>query len=402
MKMSSWNSFYAGLGIYLVCIAISALPIFSNGLDAKSILELLTAATAASLFVAVYRGSRLARQVRDSAGVFVQALLGISVCAGLYSLVSNDARPEVLFTVFLLWTAVGLMHLTPARVAALFLIYVGIFANEFSSTLFSTTTPQARAEAIYMLVLSAIMAGFMYWRARDYTRVRNEKARLREENGRQAEEIEDAKRRIHELTVQDIDTIALKYPYFRDELRRCKERADRSRETFSIGLVSVDHFAALCQAHGEGVTKQLTREVVERIASTLVGLGFSDEHGNRHPVGKVGEGLFGIILSSANLRGAQACAGKLQSAIGHRAFRTLAGPMNMTVTVGLVEYFPGESVDELVQSVGQSLERARLQEVGDFHVTTQPRAVKAAPVKAATGVHDLRILHEKEYESPLH
>lgn len=401
MNNSNWRIFYAGLGIYGICIGMAALPILSTGLNPKEVLELIVAAAAACTFVAVYRESPLARHLDDSAGVFVQALFGIAVCAGMYSLISPSPRPEVVFTVFLLWTAVGLMHLTPARVVTLFVISTGIFVNTFASMLFVETASAAHPEAIYMIVLSTVMAGFMYWRALDYTRVRNEKARLRDENSRQATEIEEAKQRIHDLTVQDIGTIALKYPFFKQELQRCKERADRSGDTFAIGLVSIDHFAELSQRHGDVATKQLAREVVHRIAGVVGKLGV--EHGGRHPVGKVGEGLFGIILERTNLKGARACADTLHAKIGHQIIRTLAGPLDVTITIGLAEYFTGESVDELMELVGRSLEKARLQDVPGLQGAVSPRPQpKAPPVKGATGAHDLRLLHEKEYSSPVH
>ncbi|HEX2667510.1 MAG TPA: diguanylate cyclase [Gammaproteobacteria bacterium] len=398
---SDWKPYYAGLGIYAICITVAALPILPDALSILAALEILTAATLACLFVAVYRGSILARRFKDSGGVFIQALLGIVVCGGIYSLVSSAPRPEVLFTVFLLWTAVGLMYLTPLRVAALFAVFAVIFANSFASALFVVAGTEAHAEAAYMLVLSFLMTGFMCWRAWDYTRVRNEKALLREENTRQAGEIEEAKSRIHALTVQDMDTIALKYPFFRQELQRCKEYADRNAQTFSIGLVSIDHFAELSQRHGEMAMKQLTREVVHRISSIVGKVGL--ENGHRHPVGKIGDGLFGLVLDRTNLKGASACVERLHAAVAHHMIRTLAGPLNVTITVGLAEYFVGESVDELLEIVGKSLEKARLKEVEGVqpHQPQRPQ-VKGQPVQAATGAHDMRLLHEKEYSSPLH
>lgn len=400
MNNSNWKTYYAGLGIYGICLGIAALPILSMGLDVQGALELLAGAAMACLFIAVYRSSPLARQFKDSGGVFVQALAGILVCGGIYSLVSVAPRPEVMFTVFLLWTAVGLMHLTPARVVVLFGLSTGIFVNTFASTLFVATTTEAHAEAVYMIVLSTVMAGFMYWRARDYTRVRNEKAQLKEENSRQAGEIEEAKRRIHALTVQDMDTIALKYPFFKQELQRCKERADRSGDIFAVGLVSIDHFTALNQRHGETAMKQLSREVVQRITAIVGKVGV--ESGGRHPVGKVGDGLFGIILDRTNLRGARACAERLHAAISHQMVRTLAGPLDVTITVGFTEYFSGESVDELMALVGRALEKARLAEVEELKVEAKQPEPNGAPVKAARGSHELRILHENEYSRPLH
>jgi len=401
MNNTNWNTYYAGLGMYLICIAVAALPILSTGLEPKGTLELIAAAALASLFVAVYRGSLAARTLRDPNGTFAQALLGIGVCEGLYSVISVDPRPEVLFTAFLLWTAVGLMHLSPREVVALFTVHTGIFINATVSALFLGGSAEKHAEALYMITLSVVMTGFMYWRATDYTRVRNEKSRLRQENSRQAEEIEEAKQRIHQLTVQDMDTIALKYPFFKEELGRCKQRADRDGQALSIGLVSIDHFAALSQRHGEMVMKQVTREVVHRVARVVGKASLNDDGSGHQPVGKVGDGLFGIILPHINRQGAAACAEKLHAAVGHQSIRTLAGALDVTLTVGICEYYPGETLDEVLRNVGRELERARMRELEELQAAARPRAQGPA-VKAATCAHELRLLHEKEYESPLH
>jgi len=402
MNTTNWKTYFAGLSIYAVCITLAALPIFSAGLSLQGLGELCGAAAVASLFVAVFRLSRAAEYLRDKSGAFTQAVLGIAVCSGLYSLVS-DARPEVMFMVFLLWTAVGLLYLTPQRVVALFALHTGIYVNEFSSSMFIATGTQAHAETLFMLLTSALMAGFMCWRARDYTRVRKEKSQLRDENSRQAAEIGEAKERIHKLTVQDMDTIALKYPFFKEELRRCKEQADRSGTTFSVGLIALDHFSALGERYGELVIKQLMREVVERAGKVISKMGLEDAgDGGHHPLGRVGDGLFGVILPRANMKGAQTCAQQLHNAIELQSIRTMAGLVNVTLTVGIAEYYPGESVDELMELVGRSLEKARLQDAEELQAIARQQGPKPAPVKAARTMNELRLLHEKEYESQLH
>ena len=210
--------------------------------------------------------------------------------------------------------------------------------------------------------------------------------------------------RIQALTKQDMDTIALKYPFFKEELHRCRDSADSEGNIFSVGLVAIDHVDALGRRYGETVMKQIAREVVERITGVTGKMGLEEAgDGGFHPVGRVGEGLFGIILPRANLKGAQACAQQIHNAIEFQAIRTMAGLVNLTITIGIAEYSPGESVDELMQLVGRSLEKARLHDAHELQsITRPPHAPKPAPVKAATGVHDLRILHEKEYDSQLH
>ena len=130
--------------------------------------------------------------------------------------------------------------------------------------------------------------------------------------------------RIQALTKQDMDTIALKYPFFKEELHRCRDSADSEGNIFSVGLVAIDHVDALGRRYGETVMKQIAREVVERITGVTGKMGLEEaEDGGFHPVGRVGEGLFGIILPRANLKGAQACAQQIHNAIEFQAIRTM-------------------------------------------------------------------------------
>jgi len=402
MNTTTTKRFFAGLAIYSVCIGLGALPIFSSAMSLAAVLELCVAAAAASVLVAAIRYSRMHRYLKDPAGMFTQAVLGIGICSGLYSVVSSESRPEVMFMAFLLWTATGLMHLTPSRVGILFALNLGIFLNAFSSDLLLATGTQLDAEAIFMLLASALMAGFMYWRAREYTRVRNEKARLRDENTQQSEQLKEAEARIHAITIQDLDSIALKYPFFKGALAREKVRADREGGTFSIGLVAIDHFAEIRALYGEQVAKQLLREFADRTTKLIRNMDFLDATDDSYnPLGRVGEGLSGLLLPGANLKGAKHCVQRLSTAMEYRDIRTVVGPISVTLSIGVVEYVQGEDVDELMSQLGRSLEKARLNHASGLQAAEQPQA-SLAPLKGARSSQEMDLLAYKDYSRPVH
>ncbi len=400
--ISNLKSYFAGVGAYVACLLPAMLPIFQPALDGVTIIRLTAAAVMACMAVAIVRLTGFEQKIGDPGAKLTQGLLGIGICAGLYAALAPVSEPQIVL-MSLLWIAIGLTKLTPNFVLALMTLYLGIYLNAFTMTMLDVHGVR-HATAVYTLVVSLVLGAFMYMRARTYEASRQEKAALQDTNQRQAEELEDAEARIQALTKQDMDTIALKFPFFKEELHRCRDRADGEGNIFSIGLVAIDHIEALNQRYGETVMKQIARDVVERITGVTGKMGLEEAgDGGFHPVGRVGEGLFGIILPRANLKGAQACAQQIHNAIEFQAIRTMAGLVNLTVTIGLAEYYPGESVDELMQLVGRSLEKARLHDMHEEQsITRPPRGPKPAPVKAATGVHDLRILHEKEYEAQLH
>jgi GGDEF domain-containing protein len=400
MENRNLKGYLCGLGAYVACLAPAMLPIFQPTIGPEVAARLALAAGLASILVALELLTGFERRIGDEGASFTQALLGLGVCAGLYSLLAPAAEPQIVL-MSLIWIAVGLNRLMPRQVLVLSAVYMGIYLNAFSGLLLDADAPR-HADALYVLLVSLVLNGFMDIRARDYRHSHHEKDELRGVATRQAEELEEATARIHALTRQDLDTIALKFPFFKEELRRCKEQADASGVTFSIGLIEIDHFAALQQKHSETVIKQLLREVVERVSGVMGKLGLEEaEDGSYHPLGKVGDGLYGMILPRANLKGALACARQVHNMVELQSIRTMAGSVDVTLTVGMVEYHRGESPDELMETVGRALERARLNNMEELQAKQKPRPA-GPPVKAATGMSDLRVLHYKEYDSPLH
>jgi GGDEF domain-containing protein len=217
----------------------------------------------------------------------------------------------------------------------------------------------------------------------------------------QAAALDDAREHIHTITSRDMDTIALKFPFFKEELRGCKQRADSSETSFCAGLISIDHFAELSARYDEDVVKQVLRTVVERAAAVIQDLQLGELDAKRPPLGRVGDGLYGMILPRANFKGAEVCARKLRQVVELNSIKTMAGLVNLTLTVGVIEYHPGETVDELLTSMGAALEKARLHSFEEEVQAVQAKP-KPAPVKAANTSQELRLLHYKEYDAPVH
>lgn len=402
MNTAAWKNFFAGLAVYAACFGLAALPLFPKPLGGLAALQLVTAAAVASVLVASLRISGVDERWGDPGASFTQALLGTVICSGLYSLVAPDIRPQILFMSFLLWTATGLMQLSPRRVAILYAVNVAIYMDALSGNIFVSTDVERYVQAVFGLIVITMMAGFMYWRAGEYSRVRKEKARLRDENAQQLEQLQEAEKRIHALTVQDMDTIALKYPYFKDALAKQKTRADKSGETFSIGLIEIDHFAAIAERCGESAAKQLLREFAERTTKLIRKMDLLEETGDAyHPLGRVGEGLFGLVLPGTNLKGALHCADRLHAAMEFHNIHTNAGPVTLTLTVAVTEYAAGENVEELMQELSVELERARLRHE-DIHQKIQKPKQVGAPMKGAESSNDMRLLDYKDYHRPVH
>lgn len=406
MKIVASRNSFEGIASYAACIGLALLPIFPEPLSALAVMQLVSAGAVATAVVAFLRMTGAAKLLNDPNAIFIQAALGIGICSGLYSLVSTQTRPEVMLVTFALWGAVALPNLTPGRVAALYAMNVLVFLNVISRFLVVSKRGELYTETLFMLLASTLAAVFMIWRARDYTSVRLETAQMADENAHKTEQLAEAEARIHALTVQDMDTIALKHPYFKDALAREKARADQTGGTFSIGLIEIDHLADIAATHGEVVAKQLLREFAERATAMIKNMGFMDlDDDSYRPLGRVGETLFGLILPTVNLKGAEHCAERLHHGMEFRDIKTSAGPLTITLAIGVAEYSKGEDVDALMAELSVSLERARLDhdDIYNSIYRKDPRPKQTgAPIKAASSAHDMQLLDYKDYHRPVH
>lgn len=393
---------FAGLGIYATCILLASLPLFPNPLALPAILKLSIAAVLASAAMAAYRLTGLADYIKDPDGAFGQACLGILICSGLYSLLAVDPQPGIIFMAFLLWTAAGLLNMISSKVAGLFCLSLLIFMNTFADRLALPMDSDRYANTMFMLLAMALMAAFMCWRARNYTHVRRERKHLKGEFVQKTEQLKDAEARIHAMTVRDMDTIALKYPYFKEVLRKQKLHADQEDEAFCIGLIEIDHFASLQERCGEGAAKQLAREFAERTTNLIEDMDFLPYQGDSYvPLGRVGDSLFGLLLPGANLQAGARCVEQLHKAKEFHDIPTKAGPVTLTLTIGLTEYTAGADVDELMKQLSVELERARLSHA-DLHNTIDKPKKIGAPLRGASSASELQLLDYRDYHRPVH
>src|SRR5579859_3474060 len=165
MNTAAWKTFFAGLMAYAFCFGLAALPLFPKPLGGMAALQLMTAAVVASMLVASLRISGVDERIGDQGAAFTQALLGTVICCGLYSIVSLDTRPQILFIAFPLWTVISLMELSPRKVLILYAVNLAIYMDAFSETIFVHADPERYAQATFGLIIVTMTATVMYWRA---------------------------------------------------------------------------------------------------------------------------------------------------------------------------------------------------------------------------------------------
>jgi diguanylate cyclase (GGDEF)-like protein len=358
MHAVMYKGFFAGIGLYIGCITLAAVPVFTPVLSMEALSQMIGVAVIASLLVATCLLTGLDRRMQDPGAAFLQALFGILICAGLYSALIEVPRPQVMLMA-LLWVALELPRLGSKRVLALVAAYQAIYFGVNSYSLRDAANP-LHADTVYILLVSLVFTGFLYMRARDYEKVRKQ-------SDQQLAELEEAADRIHTFTVQDSETTALKYAYFEGQLNREKGRVDRYGGTFSVGLIEIDGYAELSTRLGETATGQLMREFTNRAIKLIRSMDtmgvWTDDY---HPLGRISAGRFGLLLPVTGFDGALKCAERLHAAMDFKSIRTNAGVVGITLSIGVTEYRKDESVAEVMQLADQALGQAKRHNGNDF------------------------------------
>lgn len=139
-------------------------------------------------------------------------------------------------------------------------------------------------------------------------------------------------------------------------LDREKARADRTGDSFCVCLLDIDHFKAMNDQFGHLTGDRVLAGFARRVRGELRSMDTLNRHGRPSSLGRVGGEEFLVALPQATLRGALRCAERLRRAVVRRPFN---GLHQVTVSIGIAEYRPGESIANLVERADEALYAAK-------------------------------------------
>ncbi len=151
---------------------------------------------------------------------------------------------------------------------------------------------------------------------------------------------------------------------------RERARADRSGEMMCVCLLDIDHFKHMNDRFGHLTGDRILAAFSRRVRGALrtmdtlnsgglpavVKAGGGDGMESRRAFGRVGGEEFIVLLPETSLRGALRCAERVRKAVVRRPFD---GLHHVTVSIGIAEYRPGESVSSLIGRADQALYGAK-------------------------------------------
>jgi diguanylate cyclase (GGDEF)-like protein len=160
--------------------------------------------------------------------------------------------------------------------------------------------------------------------------------------------LKDALEKKRQLAMTDALTGAYNRRYFMRHLHRELKRSLRFGGDVSLLLLDVDHFKRINDTHGHAVGDTVLRRLNLQIAACL--------RRDTDWCARIGGEEFVVVLEGTNLPAARLCAEKLRRAIADAPIDTSAGPVSITVSIGISGL--GEAVDRRSATVQSLMQQA--------------------------------------------
>jgi len=116
---------------------------------------------------------------------------------------------------------------------------------------------------------------------------------------------------------------------FADIANREIERAQRFGHSLALLFLDIDHFKEVNDTHGHAAGDQILSEIAERCKNIIRNVDVISRHGGEE---------FIVLLLESDINIAQIIAKRLQSVIKEYPFQTDAGPISITVSIGISDF----------------------------------------------------------------
>jgi diguanylate cyclase (GGDEF)-like protein len=133
-------------------------------------------------------------------------------------------------------------------------------------------------------------------------------------------------------------------------LDRERARAERSGVPFAIGMMDLDHFKAVNDAHGHGVGDEVLRGFAATVHATMRVTDVFGRYGGEE---------FLIVLVGTELPAALEALERIRIALQARDWGGVAPGLAQTVSAGVASFRKGETVEDLLHRADQALYEAK-------------------------------------------
>ena len=139
---------------------------------------------------------------------------------------------------------------------------------------------------------------------------------------------------------------------FDDAMQRMMSESVADGSDFCLVLVDIDHFKKFNDTHGHLVGDQVLRFVAQEMEQCVKG---------RDLLARYGREEFGILLPATPIDGASMLADNIRAIIETQVIRSAEAdkPLNVTVSMGVARFRPGESASDLIERADACLYQSK-------------------------------------------
>lgn len=165
-----------------------------------------------------------------------------------------------------------------------------------------------------------------------------------------SQELERTNAKLNDLAIHDALTGAYNRGYVQEVLHTSAARLQRYGNPLCVMMVDIDHFKRVNDHHGHAAGDEVLRRLAAEAQRCLR---------DGDVFGRWGGEEFIVLLPNIELDGATEVAERLRNSIAMLSFGPLAQPFGVTVSIGVSQMSPGESVESLVGRADAALYAAK-------------------------------------------
>ena len=327
--------------LLMVCSAGVMLWIGHAGYGAMAAMVWWSAISIGGLVVvAALIRTNVTRAWSDPALTFLQILWGVSCSAAAYVL-AGEAKGVVpsALAVTLLFAA---LNLNAKQIVAVSLYALLVYAAAIAASLQLDPRAQPAMEIGYAGVIVTMLMGCMFLSLRLY------ELRMRLRNQRQ--DLALALEENRELASKDPLTGLLNRRHMLELLHLEQRRCQRGVRSMLIAQIDIDHFKDINDTYGHHVgdvaLQRFANQVRQNIRSSDV-------------LSRWGGEEFVLLLSDSDIAGALHTLNRVRLAVQNCPVEGAPPGVFMTVSMGLAQHIPGESVELTLDRADRALYRAK-------------------------------------------
>jgi diguanylate cyclase len=322
-----------GYGVVCALVVVSAAP------EGGGPLLLLLAGWILGLGVMLFLEHTPGRVLPGA--LIVAKALWINVGLVTSALFAPPGARVLLLTVPLLGVLYAALHLSRRHVGAVTLVtwaiyLIGILAADGA-------VPNGGLTEVQLAVVFSLMLLAMFFMA-------GEVVALRDAFERRRQRLDGALQKLSDLVMRDDLTGIYNRRYIMDVLTRQKALADRGNVGFTLCYCDLDHFKRINDRFGHQRGDDVLREfagLAERVVRSV------------DYVARFGGEEFLLVLIGADAHEAERVVARLAERTRRLAVHPHYPDHRLTVSVGIAEFRPGESVEDVIQRADRALYRAK-------------------------------------------